>query len=79
MAVSLVVYVNLTDNSSNRKTATMPLLNHHLGGIAMVLTLFFHELGLVALVRVFLMLYWLWPNDSAARHQPSALSTAEDE
>jgi hypothetical protein len=32
MAVSLVVYVNLADNSSNRKTATMPLLNHHLGG-----------------------------------------------
>jgi hypothetical protein len=45
----------------------------------MVPTLVFHELGLVALVWVFLMLYWLWPNDSAARRQPNALSTAEDE
>jgi hypothetical protein len=40
----------------------------------MVPTLFFYELGLIALVLVFLMLYWLWPNDSAARRQPIALS-----
>src|SRR6266567_4902325 len=44
------------------------------GGIAMVPTLFFYELGLIALVWVCLMLYWLWPNDSAARRQPIALS-----
>jgi hypothetical protein len=31
----------------------------------MVPTLFFYELGLMALVWVFLMLYWLWPNDPA--------------
>jgi hypothetical protein len=36
----------------------------------MVPTLFFYQLGLVALVWFFLMLYWLWPNDSAARRQP---------
>jgi hypothetical protein len=40
----------------------------------MVPTLFCYELGLIALVWVFLMLYWLWPNDSAARRQPIALS-----
>src|SRR5512132_95326 len=40
------------------------------GGIAMVPTLFFYELGLVALVYVFLMLCWLWPNDAAAPRQP---------
>jgi IS1 family transposase len=41
----------------------------------MVPTLFFYQLGLVALVWFFLMLSWLWPNDSAARRQPSAPST----
>jgi hypothetical protein len=40
----------------------------------MVPTLFFYQLGLVALVWFFLMLYWLGPNDSAARRQPSAPS-----
>src|SRR5215468_12650159 len=30
----------------------------------MIPTLFFYELVLVALVWLFLMLYWLWPNDS---------------
>jgi IS1 family transposase len=30
----------------------------------MIPTLFFYELMLVALVWLFLMLYWLWPNDS---------------
>jgi hypothetical protein len=40
----------------------------------MVPTLFFYQLGLVALVWFFLMLYWLWPNDSAARRQPSVPS-----
>jgi IS1 family transposase/transposase-like protein len=37
-------------------------------------TLFFYELGLVALVWAFLMLYWLWLNDSAACRQPIAPS-----
>lgn len=41
----------------------------------MVPTLFFYHLGLVALVWCFLMLYWLWPNDSTARRQSSAPST----
>ena len=36
----------------------------------MVPTLFFYQLGLVALVCVFLMLCWLWPNDAASPHQP---------
>jgi IS1 family transposase len=36
----------------------------------MVPTLFFYHLGLVALVYVFLMLCWLWPNDAASPHQP---------
>jgi hypothetical protein len=36
----------------------------------MVPTLFFYQLGLVALVYVFLMLCWLWPNDAASPHQP---------
>src|SRR4029450_8069090 len=40
----------------------------------MVPTLFFYELGLVALVWIFLMLYGLWPNASAARHQAIAAS-----
>jgi hypothetical protein len=34
----------------------------------MIPTLFFYELGLVALVWLFLMLYWLWPNDPATRY-----------
>jgi transposase-like protein len=34
----------------------------------MVQTLFFCEIVLVALVWVFLMLSWLWPNDPAARY-----------
>ena len=33
----------------------------------MIPTLFFYELVLVALVWLFLMLCWLWPNDPAAR------------
>ncbi len=36
----------------------------------MVPTLFFYQLGLVALVCVFLMLCWLWPNDAVSPHQP---------
>ena len=40
----------------------------------MVPTLFFYQLGLVALVWFFLMLYWLWPNAAAARRQPIAPS-----
>ena len=36
----------------------------------MVPTLLFYALGLVALVWIFLMLYCLWPHDSAARGQP---------
>jgi len=36
----------------------------------MVPTLFFYELGLVALVWVFLMLNCLWPHNSAAQCQP---------
>jgi hypothetical protein len=34
----------------------------------MVPTLFFCEIVLVALVWLFLMLSWLWPNDPAARY-----------
>jgi hypothetical protein len=40
----------------------------------MVPTLFFSQLSLVALVCVFLMLCWLWPNDAASPHQPSVLT-----
>jgi hypothetical protein len=40
----------------------------------MVPTLLFYQLGLVALVWFFLMLYWLWPTDSAAHRQPIAPS-----
>jgi IS1 family transposase len=40
----------------------------------MVPILFFYQLGLVALVCVFLMLCWLWPNDTAALCQPIAPS-----
>jgi hypothetical protein len=36
----------------------------------MVPTLLFYQLGLVALVCVFLMLCGLWPNDAASPHQP---------
>ena len=36
----------------------------------MVPPLFFYQLGLVALVCVFLMLCGLWPNDAASPHQP---------
>lgn len=40
----------------------------------MVPTLLFSQLGLVALVWVFLRLYWLWPPGSTARRQPSAIA-----
>jgi hypothetical protein len=33
----------------------------------MVPTLFFYEIVLVALVWLFLMLYWLWPNAPTTR------------
>src|SRR5262249_16546700 len=45
------------------------------GGIAMVPTLFFYQLGLVALVCVFLTLCWLWPNDPTSPHQPIVPTT----
>ena len=41
----------------------------------MVPTLFFYQLGLVALGCVFLMLCWLWPNDAASPHQPIVPTT----
>jgi hypothetical protein len=41
----------------------------------MVPTLFFYQLGLVALGCVFLMLCWLWPNDAASPHQPLVPTT----
>jgi hypothetical protein len=40
----------------------------------MVPTLFFYQLGLVALIYVFLLLGWLWPTAAAAPRQPSAPS-----
>jgi hypothetical protein len=40
----------------------------------MVPILFFYQLGLVALLYVFLMLCWLWPNAAAAPRQPIAPS-----
>jgi len=40
----------------------------------MVPTLFCYQLGLVALLYVFLMLGWLWPNTAAAPRQPIAPS-----
>ncbi|HEY5871440.1 MAG TPA: hypothetical protein VI542_38690, partial [Candidatus Tectomicrobia bacterium] len=43
------------------------------GGIAMVPTLFFYQLGLVALGCVFLLLCLLWPNDAASSRQPIGL------
>ena len=42
----------------------------------MVPTLFFYDLGLIALVWLFLMLHWLSPNATAVRHQPIAPSKA---
>jgi hypothetical protein len=44
----------------------------------MVPTLFFYELGLIALVWLFLMLYWLDPNAGASRRQPTAPSKSPD-
>jgi len=41
----------------------------------MVPPLFFYQLGLVALVCVFLMFCWLWPNDAASPHQPLVPTT----
>ena len=41
----------------------------------MVPTLFFYQLGLVALACVFLMFCWLWPNDAASPHQPIVPTT----
>jgi len=41
----------------------------------MVPPLFFYQLGLVALVCVFLMLCWLWPNDAASPDQPIVPTT----
>jgi len=41
----------------------------------MVPTLFVYQLGLVALVCVFLMFCWLWPNDAASPHQPLVPTT----
>ena len=41
----------------------------------MVPPLFFYQLGLVALVCVFLMLCGLWPNDAASPHQPLVQTT----
>jgi hypothetical protein len=52
----------------------MSAFHHPLGGIAMVPTLFFYQLGLVALIYVFLLFCWLWPNAAAAPRQPIALS-----
>jgi IS1 family transposase len=40
----------------------------------MVPTLFFYQLGLVALIYIFLLLCWLWPNAAAAPRQPIAPS-----
>ena len=40
----------------------------------MVPTLFFYQLGLVALLYVFLLLCWLWPTAAAAPRQPIAPS-----
>src|SRR4029453_10379362 len=40
----------------------------------MIPILFFYQLGLGVLVYVFLMLCWLWPNDTAAPRQPIAPS-----
>jgi hypothetical protein len=41
----------------------------------MVPPLFFSQLGLVALVCVFLMLCWLWPTAAASPHQPIVPTT----
>jgi len=41
----------------------------------MVPTLFFYQLGLVALGCVFLLLCWLWPNDAASPRQPTVPTT----
>jgi transposase-like protein len=66
-----VVYTTAADNSLNPKTRYNVSLDTIIcGGIAMVPTLFFYQLGLVALGCVFLMLCWLWPNDAASPHQP---------
>jgi hypothetical protein len=59
---------------SAQKPVKMSPFHHPLGGITMVPTLFFYQLGLVALMYVFLMLCWLWPNAAAAPRQPIAPS-----
>jgi hypothetical protein len=38
--------------------------------MAMIPTLFFYAFLLAALVWLFLMRYWLWPNNPDARFQP---------
>jgi hypothetical protein len=40
----------------------------------MVPQLVFSQLMLIALVWVFLLIYWLWPSDPAARSQAIAIS-----
>jgi hypothetical protein len=52
----------------------MPHFTTLSGGIAMVPTLFFYELGLIALVWLFLLLCWLGPNATAVWRQPIAPS-----
>jgi transposase-like protein len=68
------VYPKPADNSLSTKTRYNVPFYHPLGGIAMVPTLFFYQLGLVVLMYVFLMLCWLWPNAAAAPCQPIAPS-----
>ncbi len=41
----------------------------------MVAPLFFYELVLIALVWLFLLLYWLWPHDPVARRQAAHVPT----
>ncbi|MEE8292148.1 MAG: hypothetical protein V3R80_11745 [Candidatus Tectomicrobia bacterium] len=43
--------------------------------MTMVAPLFFYELVLIALVWLFLLLYWLWPHDPVARRQAAHVPT----
>jgi hypothetical protein len=53
----------------------MSPLHHHPQGYCHGTSSLFYPLGLVALVCVFLMLCWLWPNDAASPQQPIGPTT----
>ena len=68
---SAYVYTTAADNSLNPKTHyNVSLTPSSAGALPWYPPSFLYQFGLVALVCVFLMLCWLWPNDAASPHQP---------